>query len=110
MRMLTAAMEASWARAVMSTPLPTARRGVQTQGSPATRDQPNALVEEALANNPDVRVAVTRVEQAAGYVNVAKAALRPAVSLFGTGGFRLGGGDVTCALQEWPCCGWRVSS
>jgi outer membrane protein TolC len=30
-----------------------------------------------MTNNPDLRVTVTRVEQAAQYVELAKAALRP---------------------------------
>jgi len=61
--------------------------------------QLNALVAEAMTNNPDLRVSATRVEQAAQYVQLAKAALRPAVNLFGTGGFNMGGGDVSSALQ-----------
>jgi len=59
----------------------------------------NALVAEAMTNNPDLRVASTKVEQAAQYVEMAKAALRPAVNLLGTGGFKMGGGDVGSALQ-----------
>src|SRR6185436_14831652 len=43
--------------------------------------QLNALVAEAMTNNPDLRVSATRVEQAAQYVELAKAALRPAVNL-----------------------------
>jgi NodT family efflux transporter outer membrane factor (OMF) lipoprotein len=61
--------------------------------------QLNALVAEAMTNNPDLRVSATRVEQAAQYVQLAKAALRPAVNLFGTGGFKMGGGDISSALQ-----------
>ena len=61
--------------------------------------QLNALVFEAMTNNPDLGVAATKVEQAAQYVELAKAALRPAVNLAGTGGFKLGGGDVGSALQ-----------
>ena len=62
--------------------------------------QLNALVAEAMTNNPDLRVASTRVEQAAQYIDLAKAALRPAVTLLGTGGFKGGGGsDVSSALQ-----------
>ena len=61
--------------------------------------QLNALVFEAMTNNPDLRVAGTRVEQAAQYVELAKAALRPAVNLAGTGGFKMGGGDLGSALQ-----------
>ncbi|MGC4075053.1 MAG: efflux transporter outer membrane subunit [Nibricoccus sp.] len=61
--------------------------------------QLTALVTEALANNPDLRVTITRVEQAAQYVELAKAAMRPSVNLLGTGGLNLGGGDVSSALQ-----------
>jgi len=61
--------------------------------------QLTALVNEAIANNPDLRVASVRVEQAAQYVELAKAALRPAVNLLGTGGLNMGGGDVSSALQ-----------
>ncbi len=61
--------------------------------------QLDALVAEAVTNNPDLRVASTRVEQAGEYVELAKAALRPAVNLFGTGGLNMGGGDVSSALQ-----------
>jgi NodT family efflux transporter outer membrane factor (OMF) lipoprotein len=39
------------------------------------------------------------VEQAGQYVELAKAALRPAVNLLGTGGLNMGGGDVSSALQ-----------
>jgi len=52
-----------------------------------------------MTNNPDLRVAATRVEQAAQYVELARAALRPAVNLLGTGGLNMGGGDVSSALQ-----------
>jgi multidrug efflux system outer membrane protein len=61
--------------------------------------QLDALVAEAMANNLDLRVASTKVEQAAEYVNMAKAALRPAVNLIGTGGLNMGGGDISSALQ-----------
>jgi multidrug efflux system outer membrane protein len=61
--------------------------------------QLNALVDEALANNPDLRIAGARVEQAAGYLEVARAALKPTVGLFGTGGLKMGGGDLSSALQ-----------
>jgi multidrug efflux system outer membrane protein len=59
----------------------------------------DALVAEAMTNNPDLRVASTKVEQAAEYVQFAKAALRPAMSLIGTGGLNLGGGDMSSALK-----------
>jgi outer membrane protein, multidrug efflux system len=61
--------------------------------------QLNALVAEAMANNSDLRVSSVRVEQAAQYVELAKAALRPAVSLFGTGGANMGGGDALQMLS-----------
>jgi NodT family efflux transporter outer membrane factor (OMF) lipoprotein len=61
--------------------------------------QLNALVAEAMANNPDLRVASLKVTQAAEYVELAKAALKPAVNLFGTGGLNMGGGDISSALQ-----------
>ncbi len=58
-----------------------------------------ALVDEALAKNLDLRVAASRVEQAAAQAEAAKAALRPAIHLLGTGGLKLGGGDLSSALQ-----------
>src|SRR6185503_13001385 len=61
--------------------------------------QLDALITEAIKNNPDLRVLAVRVEQAAQYVELAKAAMRPAVNLLGTGGFNAGGGDVSSALQ-----------
>ena len=63
-------------------------------------EQLNALVREAMTNNPDLRVSAARVEQAEQYVELAKAALRPQVNIAGTGGFKGGGGsDVSGALQ-----------
>ena len=59
--------------------------------------QLDALVREAVTNNPDLRVAATRVEQASQYVELSKAALRPAVNLLGMGGYNLG--DGSSALQ-----------
>ncbi len=56
--------------------------------------QLDALVREALAYNPDLRVAAARVEQAAGYVTAAGATLYPQVSLMARGGGQLGG-DAT---------------
>ena len=61
--------------------------------------QLNALVVEAMANNPDLRVSATRVEQAAQYVELAKAALRPAVNLLGTGGINSAAATCSSALQ-----------
>ena len=61
--------------------------------------QLDALVSEAIAHNPDLRVTATRVEQAAQHVELAKAALRPAVNLFGSGGVNMGGGDALQILS-----------
>jgi multidrug efflux system outer membrane protein len=41
----------------------------------------DALVREAIANNPDLRSAAARVEQAAGYAKAAGATLYPQVNL-----------------------------
>jgi hypothetical protein len=46
--------------------------------------QLDALVVEAMTNNPDLRVAAVTVEQAAEYVNLARAAMRPTINLLGT--------------------------
>jgi NodT family efflux transporter outer membrane factor (OMF) lipoprotein len=74
--------------------------GVQDQWLASFDDaQLNALVAEAIGNNPDLRVTTVRVEQAAAYVNLAKAALRPTVNVLGTGGLNMGGGDISSALQ-----------
>ena len=61
--------------------------------------QLDALVVEALTNNPDLRVAATKVEQAEQYVQLAKAALRPTVYLLGNGGLNMGGGDALNAIS-----------
>src|SRR5262245_34142401 len=53
--------------------------------------QLNALITEALANNPDLRVAASRVEQAASYVKSAGATLWPQVSALARGGGALSG-------------------
>jgi len=67
----------------------------------ASFDDPqlDALVAEALVNSPDLRVAATQVEQAAQYVELAKAALRPSINLLGIGGINTSGGDINSALQ-----------
>jgi len=61
--------------------------------------QLNALVAEAMTNNPDLQITATRVQIAAQYVELARAGMRPAVNLVGTGGLNMGGGDVSSALQ-----------
>ena len=58
------------------------------------------LVNEALKNNPDLTVMAAKIEQAAGYVDIAQAAMRVKVGVAGTGGIKAGGGsDVGSALQ-----------
>ncbi len=52
--------------------------------------QLDALVGEAVASNPDLRVGAARLEQVAGYVRLARAALLPAVNLFGRGSTKMG--------------------
>ena len=51
----------------------------------------DTLVREAIAHNPDLRVAAARVEQAAGYVKLAGATLYPQVNLLARGGGNLSG-------------------
>jgi NodT family efflux transporter outer membrane factor (OMF) lipoprotein len=53
--------------------------------------QLDALVQEALAYNPDLRVAAARVEQAAAYVKLAGATLYPQVTLLARGGGKMSG-------------------
>src|SRR4249920_3838520 len=53
--------------------------------------QLDAIVQEALVNNPDLRVAAARVEQAASYVKVAGATLLPQVNALARGGGALSG-------------------
>lgn len=60
----------------------------------------DALVREAIAHNPDLRVAAARVEQAGQYLVIAHSALKPSLGIFGTGGAKSGGGgDTSSALQ-----------
>ena len=61
--------------------------------------QLSAIVNEALLHNPDIQVSAVRVQQAAEYVNLAKAALWPTINLLGTGGVKSGGGDLSSAIQ-----------
>jgi NodT family efflux transporter outer membrane factor (OMF) lipoprotein len=53
--------------------------------------QLEAMVREALANNPDLGVAAARVEQAAGLVKASGATLYPQVSLMARGGGKMSG-------------------
>jgi NodT family efflux transporter outer membrane factor (OMF) lipoprotein len=51
----------------------------------------DALVREAIANNPDLRAAAARIEQAAAYVKAAGATLYPQVNLLARGGGAMSG-------------------
>ena len=51
----------------------------------------DALAREAIANNPDLRVAAARVEQAAGYAKLAGATIYPQVNVMARGGGKLSG-------------------
>lgn len=75
--------------------------GTITDNWLASFDDPvlSALVAEAVVHNSDLRISAARVEQANEYVNLAKAALLPALNIFGTGGLKSGGGDASSALQ-----------
>jgi outer membrane protein, multidrug efflux system len=53
--------------------------------------QLDSMVQEALANNPDLQVAAARVEQAAAFVKVAGATLKPQVNALARGGGALSG-------------------
>jgi outer membrane protein, multidrug efflux system len=57
----------------------------------------SALVDEALANNMDLRVAAARVERAAAYARQAGSTLYPQVNAMGTGSFS--GSDSGSAFQ-----------
>jgi NodT family efflux transporter outer membrane factor (OMF) lipoprotein len=61
----------------------------------------DALVREALAANPDLRVAGARMRQANELLVQARAPMFPAVGIAGTGGLKEsgGGGDPSSALQ-----------
>lgn len=69
----------------------------------------DALVEEALAHNPDLMVAAARVEQAAAYVKVAGADLYPQVAAIGqisgkdssSGALNFGGIFASWELDLW---------
>jgi len=61
----------------------------------------DALVREALAANPDLRVAGARMRQANELLVQARAPMFPAVGIAGTGGLKEsgGGGDPSSAMQ-----------
>jgi outer membrane protein, multidrug efflux system len=77
---------AGWA-AQANTLGPVGERWLATFNDP----QLEALVQEALAYNPDLQAAAARVEQAAAYVKLAGAMLYPQVSLLARGGGKMSG-------------------
>jgi outer membrane protein TolC len=93
---------AAW-KAGGSVAAPVVDRWLATFGEPDL----NALIEEALAYNADLRVAAARVEQAAAYVKVAGGSLDPAVDVLGraaikdAGGTQGGGLSVSWELDLW---------
>ena len=74
--------------------------------------QLEALVEEALANNPNLKIAAAQVDRAAGLARVAGAALKPTVSLAGdiaeTGGDSSASGTTYSAgiAVSWEADVW----
>ena len=92
----TVALDGTWRADASVSAEPVQHDWLHTFNDP----QLDALVSEAILNNPDLRVAGARVEQAAQYLVVAQASLRPWVGVFGTGGAKTGGGgDSASALQ-----------
>jgi NodT family efflux transporter outer membrane factor (OMF) lipoprotein len=60
----------------------------------------DALVDEAISRNPDLRIAATRVEQSAAYADIARGALRPSVNLAGkVSGSGSGSSDFSSGLK-----------
>jgi NodT family efflux transporter outer membrane factor (OMF) lipoprotein len=71
--------------------------------------QLDALVQEALSYNTDLRAAAARVEQAVGYVKIANAQLYPVISLFGKTGDKSGSGgglDIGVLNVSWELDVW----
>lgn len=90
------ALDRQWAAVAGASADPVQQDWLRTFNDP----QLDALVQEAIAHNPDLRVAGARVEQAAQSLIIAQSALRPQFGIFGTGGGKTGGGgDSTSALQ-----------
>jgi NodT family efflux transporter outer membrane factor (OMF) lipoprotein len=80
------AVPAQWAQ-------PGGAAGAVSSGWLADFNDPglDALVREAIANNPDLRAAAARIEQAAAYVKAAGATLYPQVNLLARGGGAMSG-------------------
>jgi len=78
-------LPATWVES--STTGPVQDNWIATLGDP----QLSALVTEAITYNADLRIAVTRVEQAAASVKAAGAQIYPSVNLIGRTGGKVGG-------------------
>ncbi len=60
----------------------------------------DALVDEAISRNPDLRAAAARVEQSAAYAEIARGALRPSLAVAGKlSGSGSGSGDFSSGMQ-----------
>ena len=70
-------------------------------------DQLNAVVAEAIANNPDLRVGAARVEQAQLYAKLAGAKLYPSVDLLARGGTKLSA-DSSGLQGGWLLMSWEL--
>ncbi len=93
-------VRATWARADESGTDSTATAISDNWLSTFDDAQLTALVNEAIARNPDLRAAGAQVEQAAAYARSAQAQLLPWFNLLGTGGVKAGGGsDLSSALS-----------
>ncbi len=72
------------------------------------QDQPlTAAVNEAIANNPDLRVGATRVDEAALYAKLAGAKMYPSVDLMARGGSKLGS-DSSGLQGGWLMLSWEL--
>jgi len=71
------------------------------------QDDPlTAVVTEAIASNPDIRVGAARVEQSQLYAKLAGAKLYPAVDLIAKGGVK--GGDSSALQGGWLLMSWEL--
>src|SRR5258708_37785293 len=92
---------------------PTSLGGVANEWLSTIHDpQLAAIVAEAIANNPDLRRAGERVEQARQTVNLLSAQLKPSISgTFsgsGTGVEASGDGEGRCWTYGLPCWGLQL--
>src|SRR5688572_3743909 len=90
------------------------RAGATTAGAPLVMwaagfqdDQLSAAIAEAIANNPDLRVAATRVEQAMLYAKLAGAKLYPSVDVLARGGGKMSG-DSSGLQGAALTVGWEL--